>query len=268
MVAISSARSSGIFGKPLVDLGRAPVEHLAHSQAVGAFFFAVRDLEEGDQKSGNALSPVALVGHLTATAFAIQCHGHEDTGSKRGGCCLGPVTPEELAGSIKEGRLAGTDRMAGEVTADIVAQLFHRAIAAPGILGERLQDDVVEVSPQPARTSGHGAGRLGPDLADRPPNLRQASTAATVRPLAAHQLVEQDTQGVHVAGRRDRLAEYLLRASKVRGHRQGPAAVTFRSASASVARSLAMPKSSSFTSPRGVTRMFEGLRSRWTTRLR
>jgi len=39
-------------------------------------------------------------------------------------------------------------------------------------------------------------------------------------------------------------------------------------AAASAASGFAMPKSSSFGSPSAVTRMFDGLMSRWTTRFR
>ena len=83
------------------------------------------------------------------------------------------------------------------------------------------------------------------------------------------QLVQHDAERVDVGGRRDAPVAPLLGGGIFRRHQAQFVRVAGGPTShAPGSRSFAMPKSSSFTLPDRDTKMFEGLRSRWTTRSR
>ena len=105
-------------------------------------------------------------------------------------------------------------------------------------------------------------------MLDASGQLVRRRRAAVVRQNAGQELVEHDAQREHVGRHRHIAAKDLLR-RRVSGREHAAAlARELRLVFVLVPESLAMPKSRSFTWPSGVTRMFDGFRSRCTTRLR
>ncbi len=110
-------------------------------------------------------------------------------------------------------------------------QFGDRSVPSFGLLAQRLQDDVVEVSPESAAQTvqrGGGpvrgrhlhdrAGPLGIGLDDRPLETG-GRRRRFVGAAAGQQLVEDHPQRIHVARRRHVISPDLFRAGVGRGHR-------------------------------------------------
>jgi hypothetical protein len=181
------------------------------------------------------------------------------------------VAPDEAPGAVTRGLAARLDRVAGQVAAQVVGQGLYRAVTLLGFLSQRLEYDGVQIAPQgldragPFTARGGRRWRLRVVPQHRRLQLVEAPAAAGEGKSAGKQLVEHHAELVDIGERGDRLAADLLGGVihrcpvRVRGV---PAASVWDSSS------LASPKSRSFTVPPWSTRMFEGLRSRCTTRLR
>ena len=121
-------------------------------------------------------------------------------------------------------------------------------------------------APRPTAEEGRAMSR----------SVTARSTSAAVRldsrcgPRPGEQLVEQDAERVDVGRRRDRLAPHLLRRRVLRRQRPREARSPRRRrlVASSVAAASRCRSRAASPRPSAVTRMFEGLRSRWTTRLR
>ena len=68
----------------------------------------------------------------------------------RAGDDHGAVTLHELGRAIGERAGARDYRQAGEMTPHVLRELVDRRIAAPRLLAQRLEDDVVQIAGQPA----------------------------------------------------------------------------------------------------------------------
>ena len=185
------------------------------------------------------------------------------------------VAPHELRRAVGERVGAGRHRQPVQVAAQVLRQRAHGGVAPLGLLaqGRRLSR-----SPHGGARSRQARQRLrGAPAVERPParklgsvrGARSRRQRGTGTGAAAQQLVEHDAQRVDVGGGGDRLAAELLGRGVVRA--SSAAARASRHGGrppAAGSSTLAMPKSSSLACPSAVTRMFEGLRSRCTTRLR
>ena len=152
--------------------------------------------------------------------------GQED--HRRGGDAEA-VAPHELARAIPARAAPREDGPSLEVPRDVLRQGLRRKVSELGLLAHRLHDDGVDVSRDVSRR-GDRARFVRVLLADEAEQLRRLGILNVVGPAPGHQLVEDDAEGIDVAGRRHGLTADLLRAGVVgrqhpverRGFRTGP----------------------------------------------
>ena len=132
----------------------------------------------------------------------------------------GAVAAHKLAGSVADGVGPGRDRLPFQVAPEILRQLAGCLVPPLGLLAKRLQDDGVQVAAQGRAVPPFGglAGSNGLRLADGLHDRRERFGVHLVRPPARQQLVEQDAQGVDVAGGRHRLTLDLFGARVIGRH--------------------------------------------------
>ncbi len=171
------------------------------------------------------------------------------------------MAPDEAPCAVTERVRARADRLAAEPAFDVVSQLPRGREAALGLGGERARDDRREIPVEPGigcggwrgwqRRSG-GAKRSPVDSAGSRPvmsswrRMPSAQTSVAVVTGSPRRCSGAARCGVIGASSSERVGWV---------------------ASSRGDRSLAMPKSSRCTRPSALTRTFDGLRSRWTTRL-
>ena len=188
------------------------------------------------------------------------------------------VAPHEL-GEHGRPALSGArgDRLVVEVAAQVVGQQRRRwrsarpaPSSAPGrrcCRGRRAARARAGARVR-AAAAQHGVGQAPRLRLDHGAHLveRRGGAAPAVGCAAAEQHVQQHAQRVDVGRGGDVAALQLLGRGVLQRERAAGAPASARSPAAGVRprrrSSLAMPKSSSFTSPAAVTRMFDGLRSR------
>ena len=147
---------------------------------------------------------------------------------------------------------------------DFFGEVAGRGIAAHWVFIECLDDDRVEIA---ANLASCDRGQLADEVPEsrlRSDPARRSTAAAIVDAFAGQQFTQQHAERIDIGRGRDRSAVALLWCGIGRreGRQLGPVAPS------SSASSLAIPKSSSLTSPSAVTRTFDGLRSRCTIRAR
>jgi hypothetical protein len=208
----------------------------------------------------------------------------------------GLVAADELAGAVGEGRGAGGDRLPVEVAHEVVGERLRGGVPPLGGLAHRHQDDIVEVAREalaqtrdlglaalgdlvggdglhlaavgvPGRGGrDRGAGPAGLFLADDPDGLGVDASLDVVGAVPGQQLVEDHAQRVDIARGRDLLPLHLLGARVLVGHDALIGPRQRRQAQQLGVEQLGDAEIEELGLALAVTRMLDGLRSRWTIR--
>ncbi len=204
----------GLTAKLGVDSPRTRVQQIAHGRFAPLHELGVRRREERLEEvlhrvglARLALGPASLPGRRHQSADERQQQQRRGAGAHA-------VPPEELPGAIRECVAARRDREPLEVPPHVGRERFGRRIPALGRLLQRLEDNPIEIAPQPSsKVAGTdaGAGRHWRLIENRALELAYGPAAHPVRPFSGQQLVQQHTEGVDIRRRVDRFAAQLLR---------------------------------------------------------
>ena len=135
-------------------------------------------------------------------------HGHGQHDRDRDAAAM-PL--HELARAVPARWRMGMHGQGFEVALEVIGEFARTGIASLGLLGQRAQQDIVEVAAQ--RRAQHGArcrqaplvGGIGADARRRTCRMR------AVGPFAEQQFVQHDAERIHIGRGRDRAAGELLR---------------------------------------------------------
>ena len=198
------------------------IENLAHGDGLAQSLGGVGRAQHLDQEGERLARLVPLLGR---TALLDQGGAGEDRQpdrehQRRRDRLAVPV--EQLAGAVEHAGAARPNRLPAQVAIQVGGQLLDRGIAPLGLLAERHQDDVIQVSAQRSRSPRgacaalaaecRAAGRWRVDLADGAGEVGGRAHVGSVRVVLGEELVEQHAERVHVGRRGQGLAANLLRA--------------------------------------------------------
>jgi hypothetical protein len=207
--------------EPIEILERGFDDQLAGSRRAGNGHERVVDVEDHCARERPEILEPAL-GQAGLPGARDRCRGQG--GAEDGGHADGhPMAARRSQQSIGDTLGPGANRIALADGLEIVAELFHRGVAAIRVLGHRLRQHCLQVAAQPPRDVGRQPGNLAGALRllrqHRLHQLVDPIGAKRVRTRAGEDHVAKRAERVYVRHRRNRGALELLRARVGRRHR-------------------------------------------------
>jgi hypothetical protein len=133
---VEQGRPQPGLGLELEEAAGALVEQLAGGDRLRGAAHGVGGLEHVDQKAGHVLGPRLLGPGEARLPGGGREAGQERRDDQHRGPDPHPVTADELAGAVAPDVLAGRDRPSFEMAPQVLGELFHRGVAAFGLLAQ------------------------------------------------------------------------------------------------------------------------------------